>query len=83
MVKPTHLHSNPRFDVYVIYLWLIILSDIFIDNETLFDRFYKFWDQADSIFQMCSYKYGVRAYIYKSEYLYVYVYEYLRLHCMT
>jgi hypothetical protein len=41
VVEPTHPGSNPRFDVSVVYLRLIILSvvgDVPIDSETLFDR---------------------------------------------
>jgi hypothetical protein len=41
MVKPIHSGSNPRFDMNVAYLQLIILSvvgDILIDNKTLFNR---------------------------------------------
>jgi hypothetical protein len=38
VVKPTHLVSNPRFGMGVLYLWLIILSvvgDVSVDSKTL------------------------------------------------
>jgi hypothetical protein len=41
MVEPTHPGSNLRFDVDIVYLWLIILSvvgDVVIDSDALFDR---------------------------------------------
>jgi hypothetical protein len=41
VVEPTHPGLNPRFDVSVSYLRLIILSviaDVLIDNKTFFDR---------------------------------------------
>jgi hypothetical protein len=44
VVEPTHTGSNPRFDVGVAYLWLIILSvigDVPIDSEMFFDRLHK------------------------------------------
>jgi hypothetical protein len=40
VMEPTHAGSNPRFNVGVAYLRLIILlvvDDAPIDNETLFD----------------------------------------------
>jgi hypothetical protein len=39
VVQPTHLCLNPRFNICVIYLRLIILlvvGDIFVDSEMLF-----------------------------------------------
>jgi hypothetical protein len=42
MVEATHLVLNPKFNMYVIYLWLIILSVVdvvSVDRETLFNRF--------------------------------------------
>jgi hypothetical protein len=44
VVEPTNPGSNPRFDMDVTYLWLIILlvvGDALIDNETLFDGLYE------------------------------------------
>jgi hypothetical protein len=44
VVEPTHTGSNPRFDVGVAYLWLIILSvvgDVPVDSETIFDRLHE------------------------------------------
>jgi hypothetical protein len=38
VLEPTHPYSNPRFDMNVIYLWLIIflvVGDISFDSETL------------------------------------------------
>jgi hypothetical protein len=43
VVESTHPNSNPRFDVSVVYLQLIILSvegDVLIDSDALFDRFH-------------------------------------------
>jgi hypothetical protein len=57
VVKLIHSGSNFRFDVGVIYLWLIILSvvdDIPMNSDTLFDRLCEYQDQADSIFQRYS-----------------------------
>jgi hypothetical protein len=57
VVKPTNPGLNPRFDVDVAYLRLIILSvldDVLVDSETLFDRLHESQDQAGSVFQMCS-----------------------------
>jgi hypothetical protein len=56
MVESTHLCSNSRFNMCAIYLWLIILlviGDVHIDNETLFDRLRKSQGQTDSIFRRC------------------------------
>jgi hypothetical protein len=44
VVEPTHTCSNPRFDVGVAYLRLIILSvvcDVPVDSETIFDRLHE------------------------------------------
>jgi hypothetical protein len=41
VVKPIHPGSNPRFDVGITSLWLIILLvviDVSVDIDTLFDR---------------------------------------------
>jgi hypothetical protein len=41
VVEPIHLGLNPRFDVGVVYLRLIILSllgNILVDSETAFNR---------------------------------------------
>jgi hypothetical protein len=57
VVELTHSGSNPRFDVGVIYLWLIILSvlgDVPVDSETLLDRLRESQYQVSSVFQMCS-----------------------------
>jgi hypothetical protein len=53
VVEPTYSDSNPRFDVDVAYLQLIILSvldDVPIDSDVLFDQLCESQDQADSIF---------------------------------
>jgi hypothetical protein len=44
VVESIHLCSNPRFDVGVIYLRLIlsVVDNILVDSETLFDRFREF-----------------------------------------
>jgi hypothetical protein len=58
VVEPIYLGSNPRFDVGVVYLWLIILSmvdDVSIDSETLFDQLHESQDQVGPVFQICSY----------------------------
>jgi hypothetical protein len=47
VVEPTHPDSNPRFDVGVTYLHLIILSvvgDVPVYSEALFDRLHEFQD---------------------------------------
>jgi hypothetical protein len=47
VVEPTYLDSNFRFDVGVTHLQLIILlvvCDIIIDSDVLFDRFYESQD---------------------------------------
>jgi hypothetical protein len=57
VVKPIHPDSNLRFDVGVVYLWLIILlviADVPVDSEVLFVRLRESQDQADSVFWMCS-----------------------------
>ena len=57
VVEPTHPGSNPRFDVGVAYLRLIILSvvgDVPVDSEALFDRLRESQDQAGPVFQRCS-----------------------------
>jgi hypothetical protein len=51
--------SNPRFDVCVIYLRLIIFSevnDILVDSEAFFDRFHESQDQVGSVFQIFLYE---------------------------
>jgi hypothetical protein len=53
MVKPIHSDLNLRFNMGVIYLQLIILlmiCDVPVDNETLYDRLRESQDQADSVF---------------------------------
>jgi hypothetical protein len=53
VVEPTHPNSNPRFDVGVAYLRLIILlvlDDVPIDSKTLFDRLRESQDQVCPIF---------------------------------
>jgi hypothetical protein len=57
VVELTHAGSNPRFNVGVAYLWLIILSvvdEVSVDNETLFGRLHESQDQAGSVFQRYS-----------------------------
>jgi hypothetical protein len=57
VVEPIHSGSNPRFDVGVVYVCLIIVSvvdDVAIDNEMLFDQLCEFQDQTHFIFQRCS-----------------------------
>jgi hypothetical protein len=57
VMKPTHAGSNPRFNMGVAYLRLIILlvvDDVPIDNETLFDLLCESQNQADPVFQRCS-----------------------------
>jgi hypothetical protein len=52
VVEPTHLGSNPRFDVSVTYLWVIIflvVGDVHINNEVLFNRLCEFQDQTDTV----------------------------------
>jgi hypothetical protein len=58
VVEVNHLGSNPRFDVDVVYLRLIIISvvdDVLVDSETFFYRFCESQDQTDPVFRMCSY----------------------------
>jgi hypothetical protein len=58
VVKPIHVDSNPKFDVGIGYLWLIIflvVGDVFVDSETFFDRLCESQDQAGIVFRMCSY----------------------------
>jgi hypothetical protein len=53
MVESIHPISNPRFDVDATYLRLIILlvvDDVLIDSETLFNQLHEFQDQIDLIF---------------------------------
>jgi hypothetical protein len=53
VVEPTHPGSNPRFDMGVAYLRLIILSvvgDIPVNSETLVDRLRESQDQVDPVF---------------------------------
>jgi hypothetical protein len=57
VVKPTHTDLNPRFDVGVVYLQLIILSvldNVPINSDVLFNQLCESQDQVGSIFQMCS-----------------------------
>jgi hypothetical protein len=57
VVEPTHPDSNPRFDVGVTYLHLIILSvvgDVPVYSEALFDRLHESQDQVNTVFQRCS-----------------------------
>jgi hypothetical protein len=57
VVEPIRPDLNHRFDVGVVYLQLIILlvvGDVPVDSETLFDRIHESQDQIDSIFQKCS-----------------------------
>jgi hypothetical protein len=45
MVEPTHPGSNPRFDVGVVYLRLIIIlviDDVPINSDALFDRLHEY-----------------------------------------
>jgi hypothetical protein len=56
VVEPTHPGSNPRFDMCVAYLCLIILSvvdNVSVDSETLFDRLRESQDPAGPVFRMC------------------------------
>jgi hypothetical protein len=53
VMEPTHPGSNPRFDLDVAYLRLIILlvvDDVPIHSDTLFDRLRESQDQAGSVF---------------------------------
>jgi hypothetical protein len=53
MVESIHPISNPRFDVDATYLRLIILlvvDDVLIDSETLFNQLHEFQDQIDLVF---------------------------------
>jgi hypothetical protein len=53
VVEPTHPGLNPRFNVGVVNLWLIILSvidDVSVDSETFFDRLCKSQDQSGPVF---------------------------------
>jgi hypothetical protein len=57
VVEPIHPGSNPRFDVGVAYLRLItlsVVSDVPVDNETLFDRLRESQDQVGLVFRRCS-----------------------------
>jgi hypothetical protein len=52
VVELTHLNSNLRFDVCVIYLRLIILSvvdDVSVNSDALFDRLRESQDQVDPV----------------------------------
>jgi hypothetical protein len=56
VVEPIHPCSNPRFDVSVVYLRLIILSvvdDVSVNSDALFDWLRESQDQADPVFQSC------------------------------
>jgi hypothetical protein len=53
MIESTHPISNPRFDVGATYLWLIILlvvDDVLIDSDTLFNQLHESQDQIDLVF---------------------------------
>jgi hypothetical protein len=57
MVKSIHLSSNFRFDVGVVYLRLIIflvVSDVTIDSDVLFNQLRESQNKVDPIFQSCS-----------------------------
>jgi hypothetical protein len=57
VVEPIRPGLNPRFGVSVVYLCLIILlvvGDVTVDSETLFDRLCESQDQTDPVFRMCS-----------------------------
>jgi hypothetical protein len=52
VVELTHLDSNLRFDVCVIYLRLIILlvvDDVSVNSDALFDRLRESQDQVDPV----------------------------------
>jgi hypothetical protein len=52
VVELTHLDSNLRFDVCVIYLRLIILlvvDDVSVNSDALFDRLRESQDQVDQV----------------------------------
>jgi hypothetical protein len=77
-VKITHSGSNHIFDVGVEYLWSIILlvvDDVFVNSETLFNRLCESQDQVNPVFQRYSYEYGVHVCIHMGECLYVYEYQ--------
>jgi hypothetical protein len=53
VVELIRLGLNLRFNVGVVYLWLIILSvvgGVSVDNETLFDQLCESQDQVDPVF---------------------------------
>jgi hypothetical protein len=71
--------SNHRFDIGVVYLRLIILlviDDVPVDSEILFNRLCKSQDQADTVFRG-AHRVMVYMCIYRSECSFVYEYMYL------
>jgi hypothetical protein len=53
MVELINLDSNSRFDVSVVYLWLIILLmiyDVLVDSKVLFNQFCESQDQCGPVF---------------------------------
>jgi hypothetical protein len=57
VVKLTHPGSNPRFDIYVIFMTNYSFSERRHPHRqqcTLDDRIRESQDQADSVFQRCS-----------------------------
>jgi uncharacterized membrane protein (Fun14 family) len=53
VVELIRLGLNLRFNVGVVYLWLIILSvvgGVSVDNETLFNQLCESQDQVGSVF---------------------------------
>jgi hypothetical protein len=53
VVELIRLGLNLRFNVGVVYLWLIILSvvgGVSVDNETLFDQLCESQDQVGPVF---------------------------------
>jgi hypothetical protein len=58
VVESSHPDLNLRFDVSIVYLWLIILSvidDVSVDSETFFDQLCESQDQANPVFQRWPY----------------------------
>jgi hypothetical protein len=57
VMEPIYPSLNPRFDVSVTYLQLIIFSvvaDVLVDSNALFNRLYETQDQTGSVFYRCS-----------------------------
>jgi hypothetical protein len=84
LVELIHSNSNPRFDLTATYLRLIILSvvcDVFVDRNCSLNDFVNFKIKSTQSFE-CAHRGRICACVF-IEGECSYVYEYLRLYCVT